>query len=417
MINKFGSLLILYSLFLFTLASAIDVPFTDSYTSSGTSTSDRVTWGGYSIYFNFVNINSQADCLCIDWCDDGADDNTFSNWDTCSCGSEAQKSSCMSYSSWVNSLCNQGKCAVESLGSNHDINSGNNGDKWSCKIDVREYRDCDNSAGQQGTYNHYVGPSGKDSIPYYVIASKKYDCDDNFDYDLEGLYGLDQWVDFKKDQSCTAGKVCDENHDDDFVYTATGNINDACRTINWASCGASSDCISDYCAGGECSSCNPSNQCTSTYWNQCYNNGARCCSGDAINYQYFCDYNEAWAECTQANHVDGQAKDSYTCSNASEAWHWTAEDDLSSTQCDYYLSKSNGENCDCTAECSSNRCFGTWQGVYQCKPVWDCASENKFTPNADQCCSGLDWNPLTKECYNALQPNLSVSPYWLVFEI
>ena len=53
-------------------------------------------------------------------------------------------------------------------------------------------------------------------------------------------------------------------------------------------------------------------------------------------------------------------------------------------------------------------------GIYQCKS--SCTTEGKFA-SSDQCCAGLEWNPLTKECYNALKPNISVSPSWLVFEI
>ena len=294
-------------------AFALDLTFTDTYSEDGSSTSDTVTWGGYSIYSKANNINGNADCLCWDWCDNGVNDYTFSNWDTCNCKTAQAQTDCKAASAWVNTICNRGDCSIAALGANHDINPGSDGDQWTCQHDVREYRNC---AGAVEIYN-YEGQQGK---AYYVINAKKYDCNDQSVYALEGKFGAEdwKWVRYRQDLACGASLSCDENHDDVLVNTAAGSISSVCKTISWSNCNVGSDCISDYCTG-ECSPCNSGNQCTSEVWNQCYNNGARCCSGDAINYQYFCKNDETWDQCTAGK--DGQQQGNYVCSNAAGAWH------------------------------------------------------------------------------------------------
>ena len=47
------------------------VSFNDDWTSSFSTTSDGVAWGGYNLNAVATSVASSADCLCWDWCDTG----------------------------------------------------------------------------------------------------------------------------------------------------------------------------------------------------------------------------------------------------------------------------------------------------------------------------------------------------------
>ena len=182
--KKLGFYLLILLTGLQIVSAANLVTFSDTWTSSHSSSTDGVVWGGYSHSKSAVGYNSQADCLCWDWCDDGSnDDDVYSDWDNCYCASTAKKNSCISYSSWISNLNSEGKVFVESLSTSYSTDTGSSGDRFKCGVDLREYRDCDNSAGARGIFNH----EDQDGRAYYVVYPKKYDCDGE-NYDTQGKY-------------------------------------------------------------------------------------------------------------------------------------------------------------------------------------------------------------------------------------
>ena len=124
--KKLGFYLLILLTGLQIVSAANLVTFSDTWTSSHSSSTDGVVWGGYSHSKSAVGYNSQADCLCWDWCDDGSDDDTgYSDWDNCYCETTTQLNDCRTYSSWVNALYNNGKVYVVSdLGADHTIDTG-----------------------------------------------------------------------------------------------------------------------------------------------------------------------------------------------------------------------------------------------------------------------------------------------------
>lgn len=393
----------------------------DNWYFDGSSTTDGKIFTDYEVLPETLGItDADADMTCYDWNNDGRFDNCY--WDSNGCGGGGCNANSCDWFKVALDMPDGWKAGCDVDGGPGACKIGEDVPSRICGtcdgvdtstiakeyINAEVYYDCDNSASNRHA------DSDLNTKQFYVMKPKFYDCDNTPYYDLEGQYSSSYSWDIVSDIQCSPStKACDENHDDDSVYTANVSINDPCRTKDWNSCSSNSQCISDFCYGNECSPCG-GNQCTSTYWNQCYNNGQRCCSGDPVNNQYFCDYDESWVDCTTSNHVDGQQKDSYTCSNAGGAWHWTTEDDLSSTQCDYYLSKGNDQSCDCTTECSGNYCWGNSVLSYQCKS--SCTTEGQFSPT-NQCCGGLQWDSSTKQCFNPAEGDISVSPSSLVFNI
>lgn len=301
---------------------AATVEYTDTWDYNEGTTTDATVWGGYGLDVYADAVNSYADCMCWDWCDDGSDDDTgWSDWDQCDCESTQKRDDCKTYSSWVNSICNEGNCYINpNLEDDHTIGTGSSGDRWKCGVDIRGYRDCDNSSGQRGIYNH-AGQSGR---PYWVIYGHQYDCDSDpgpsTDPDYEGDFS--SWLNIKSNTGmCSASEECDENHDQVVSYTASATPSDPCRTKNWYSCSSDDDCISDKCEQYECSTCSD-NQCTSAHWNSCTNNDALCCSGDPVFGQYHCTYYEDWTECSSGSHTGCQQKGSYYCTYESGDWRW-----------------------------------------------------------------------------------------------
>jgi hypothetical protein len=62
----------------------------------------------------------------------------------------------------------------------------------------------------------------------------------------------------------------------------------------------------------------------------------------------------------------------------------------------------------------NSKCWGNVAGSYTCSSL--CTPTGKFAPS-NQCCTGLAWNVTSKQCYNPLQPNISITPTSLTFWI
>ncbi|MDP3698373.1 MAG: hypothetical protein Q8R47_02190 [Nanoarchaeota archaeon] len=250
--NKFVLVVIILSAFYVSTASALDISFTDGYTQDSTSTSDGVVWGGYSLDSKASSINVNADCLCWDWCDDGSDDDSPDNWDTCYCKSAQALNACKQESAWVTDIDNRGDAGIQALGSPNPVGTSVSGDAWTCSHDVREYRDCGD--GSYGVYNHNFAPMP--GVPYYVIKSKNYDCENGENYDLEGDYTSGR-VDMKTNLDCGANLACSESADDVSITSATGSIPNPCKTVNGYSCSVNANCLSQNCVHGICRATNP----------------------------------------------------------------------------------------------------------------------------------------------------------------
>lgn len=232
--------------------------YNDFWTSNGGSSADGVVWGGYYLETYASGINSNADCLCWDWCDQGSSDSTIGNWDACYCAT-GKLNQCKSANPTLTSICNSasGGCAeTSSLSSAHQIDTGSSGNKWTCGVDIKEFVDCDNSSSQKSTVD-WMDANGDQ---YFVVYPKQYDCDNTSSpsYDFEGVFGTGDNVDIVTDISCPANKACDENdshlnHDDVLITSATGSIPNPCSTVDGTTagntCGADNQCLSGYCGG------------------------------------------------------------------------------------------------------------------------------------------------------------------------
>lgn len=322
--NKIYFILLILIIMLIRPINAAFVDYDDEWETAEGTDSDAAVWGSYYLYIYSHGVNIYADCMCFDWCDDGgSDDDYWSDWDHCFCKSTQTRDDCKTYSSWVNSICGEGNCVIQSdLEYGHNIDTGSSGNQANCAVDIREYRDCDGSSGQQGIYN-WATQEGRD---YWIVYGHQYDCDadpgPSTDPDYEGDFG--SWLNiYANTGKCSASEECDENHDAIVSYTSSATPSDPCRTKNWYSCSSGSDCISDKCEQNECSTCS-STQCTSAYWDSCINDGDLCCSGDDTPDQYYCEYDETWEECSDESHTGCQYVGSgdYYCTYESGDWKW-----------------------------------------------------------------------------------------------
>jgi len=313
---------------------AASVEYDDEWYENEGTDSDAAIWGGYNSDVYADDVDYYVDCVCWDWCDDGSDDDEgWRDWDQCDCESTQKRDDCKDYSTWVKAICDAGDCYINpDLEDDHSMDTGSNGDSWTCGIDIRGYLDCDDSSGEQGIVNW----EGQDGRSYWIVYGHQYDCDSSpgpsTDPDYEGDYG--SWVNIKSNTGrCSASEECDENHDEDISYSSTATPSDPCRTKNWYSCSDDDDCISDKCEQDECSTCS-NDECTSAYWNSCTDNGDLCCSGDEVFGQYYCEYYETWVDCTDETHTGCQHKGDYYCTYEDGDWRWR----------------------ECTYGCSGNSC-------------------------------------------------------------
>ncbi|MEK6970162.1 MAG: carboxypeptidase-like regulatory domain-containing protein [archaeon] len=240
-------------------ASAGTIEYYDNWYTEGGTDNDTYVYADKDIFVTPQSINSQADCLCWDWCDSGTtSDETIANWDHCYCKSSTAQTQCMGASTLVNDLCSNGKCSIESLATYHDIDDTStvNGDGWSCNMDVREYIACGSATP---SVSNWLGQLGD---PYYVFYPKKFDCDIESGstqvYDAEGHYynWLDDAVyerDYVSNISCPVNKACNFTKDDVWVYTASGSIPNPCSIVDGTGpgniCSSDSECLSGDCGG------------------------------------------------------------------------------------------------------------------------------------------------------------------------
>jgi hypothetical protein len=286
------------------ISNAASILYNDAWDMLYGGTSDAVVWGDFNLYAYASSVDTEADCLCWDWDDDGSDDNIIANWDNCYCESGQKQQDCVSYSSLVYTVCDNGDCTSDvSLTEWHFTDTGSDGDHWREYRDIREYRDCDNSAGERGIYNW----EGQEGRPYWVVYRHQYDCDSDpgpsTDPDYEGDYG--GWVDIDSNTGmCYSWEECDENHDEstsDGTRSSIYNevLNSPCRTKSGYSCSSDDDCLSDNCCNGYCLAASASEtSCTDSTDNDCDGytdcddsdcegqtgpNGKICCNDGAYN--------------------------------------------------------------------------------------------------------------------------------------
>ena len=401
------------------------VQYTDDWDYSYSTTTDGSVWGGYSLDTYAYGYNSEADCLCWDWCDDGSDDDdVYSDWDACWCKSTTKKNDCKSYSTWITNLDNDGKIGINSnLGSTHSIDTGSSGDRWKCGVDLREYRDCDNSASQRGIYNH----EDQDGRAYYIVYPKKHNCDGEA-YDTQGKFETSTWVIWDQDRSCGTYKRCDTNsahnsYDDQEITSATSNIPNPCSTrdgttINYA-CNGDDDCYSGNCGGVDINNrfrCPNDGQITAYKQQQEYHDT---CGGQGY-------LSADWADlytysCTDANiggsgYVCDEAHDlvelssewspspcrknlDQSCSQTTDCWNDDGGNWCSSiSKC---TNGANGRNCGIDSDCNSGRCDSTCMSKIgdgqACDENSDCTNGN--------CISGYCGGPLGDTCNGTLEIN------------
>ncbi len=252
-------LALVFSFFAISASALGDADFTDNWVANGGTSTDAAVWGGFELDAFASGVNSNADCLCWDWCDGGSPDSTTGNWDACYCKT-GKLTQCKDLNPSLSSICNvaAGGCAeVTSLSSDHSIPTGASGDQWKCSVDVKEYVDCDNSSSQKAT-NEWMDVDGD---PFYVVSPKLYDCDDSSSqyYDFEGTFASGSNVDILDGVYCGQYYACDEdnahiNHDDVLITSATGTIPYPCSLLDGATgnyaCSTGAQCLSGVCDGG-----------------------------------------------------------------------------------------------------------------------------------------------------------------------
>ncbi len=413
----------------------------DSWTYSDSTTSDGVVWGGYILNTFASGYASEADCLCWDWCDDGSDDDVgYSDWDTCWCKSTTKKNDCRTYSAWITTLDNEGKVSIDSdLGAFHSINTGASGDRWKCGVDLREYRDCDNSASQQNISNH----EDQDGTPYYVIYPKKYDCNGEA-YDTEGWFNSTYVAIWKQATSCGTYSRCDtnsahNNHDDQQITSASQAIPSACSTrdgstsVNYI-CSENNDCYSGNCGGSKtekkyvCISDGGNNYNDShRYWsNTCGGAGyannwnveaplLSCTAQSGAGYVCDSDHDEQVVVEPSTPPSACRKNLDESCSVTTDCWN-----DDGGNWCNS-ISKCtdgvNGRNCGSDSDCTSGRCDSTCMAKLadgnSCDETSDCVNSN--------CISGYCGGPPVPYCKGSIEvltedssgaPLSGLSVYW-----
>ena len=326
-----------FTLFILSLLTpfiyAATVEYDDTWYPNEGTTTDAAVWGSYSLDVYADSVNSYADCICWDWCDDGSDDDVgWSDWDQCDCESTQKRDDCQSYSPWVDNICGEGDCYINSnLEDDHSVETGSSGDSWTCGIDIREYRDCDDSSDEQGIYN-WAGQSGRS---YWVIYGHQYDCDSSpgpsTDPDYEGDYG--SWLNIKSNTGkCSASEECDENHDEVVSYSDWSIPSNPCKTKDGYACSTNDECISDTCAG-DTQDRYRSHCMASNYFQKQYEDHYKCCTTG-------CEGN--WADYWG----DFYCSSGYECDYAGDDEEFTDPNDMPNV-----CKKSDGESCSVDSDC------------------------------------------------------------------
>jgi hypothetical protein len=401
-----------FGLFCIILSFAVTafVNYEDAWTESYSGEFDGVVWGSFTLVTFASNIDD-AECICYDWCDDGSNDD-YASWDHCFCLNEYNKLACRNYSSVVSNVCTQGNCVAPQLylESDHNITTGNSGDRWTCKVDIREFIDCNDNYGQQDTIDH-------DMVPYFVIYPKKYNCSGQY-FDTLGRYGSsNEWYIYDEERACSSAYTqCDTNadhthHDNQEVTSPKGTIPDPCSTKDgstaYYACNANADCYSGNCGGarntylGHCDS-DGSNGFTvnrKIYEKSCggagYNSNTNnnwtytTCSTAMSSSSYVCDsgladYGGEYSSYLASNYC--RLKEYANCTSNSSCWNDDGGYDCRGGTNKICTTGSNGKNCynEDDAQCISGRCDTTCQAKLNnsesCNENSDCIS--------NKCCGG-----------------------------
>jgi hypothetical protein len=421
----FGILIVL------SVYASAGVNYYDLWTYSHSTNYDMTTWGGYNLSTYASGFSQNADCICWDWCDGGESDNTVYIWENCYCSDWTKELSCESYSNIVSNVCGSGSCSSYLLEANHPIGTGSSGNRWTCSVDMREFRDCDNNAGQQATIDY-------SSWPYFVIYPKKSLCYNN-NVDTLGKYSDTDWWFYDSDRDCDSAYTrCDadsshNHHDNQEVYTASGQIPDPCSTkdgsTSYYKCSEDEDCYSENCGGG-----------ASTYTGYCdsdgsdsfyvnlnlYNNtcgGAGYYAGYYIgwtdtncsiamsNIDYICDYdlaNNGGSKSTYNPSNYCKKKEYSSCSVSADCWNDNGGYDcMGTTGNKICTTGENGKSCynEDDSQCDSVRCDSTCQAKLangnSCNENSDCTSST--------CCGGT--------CSSLCLPDIDIYPSLLIFNI
>jgi len=271
------------------------IDYDDDYTYSTGDSDDGVVWGGGDLDVGLDGEESGTMVICYDWCGDG-------NLDHCFADDLDDFKSCWSQSSVLNGICSKkNKCWTGSSWDNDRvIDTEDPGDKWTCSIAARYYRDCSDS-GYKWTDTDYED--------YRVIYPRQYKCTnrksggtfyDGGMYDEDSSY--EYWHTFKSGISCSGNFVCDEGKDDskaDFGDDGDSKPNEPCSLPDGkGDCDKADHCFSgshcscvglcwgdtstDYCcpSGEEWLGSKCGKECTAQY------TGNVRCSGDKIQKEY-----------------------------------------------------------------------------------------------------------------------------------
>ncbi len=78
--------------------------------------------------------------------------------------------------------------------------------------------------------------------------------------------------------------------------------------------------------------------------------------------------------------------------------------------CESELNCAAGTSCQCSDECSGGYCGGTSASSFACTS--SCVPNGQYAPAASNCCSGLQWDSITKKCVQCLANSDCASGYY-----
>ncbi|MBD3249415.1 hypothetical protein GF336_05195 [Candidatus Woesearchaeota archaeon] len=174
------------------------------------------------------------------------------------------------------------------------------------------------------------------------------------------------------DYTCSSGMCVLGSSSDD--YRTVESCYDECDN---GECIENSD---PYCGDGTCNngedswSCSDdcgepcaADQCTSDYWQECYDHGDLCCSGDDVFGQYYCEPDNEWAPCSiEWGYNLCEKQGDHYCTNEGNVLKWR--------KCDNGCSdgKCIKETISCEDECSSEGYFCDGNRLYGCEIAGEC---------------------------------------------
>lgn len=411
-------------------STSASVKYNDFWNYSRSTNYDGTAWGGYNLSTYANGLSTYSDCICWDWCDSGEPDSTVSIWENCYCLDMLKELSCESYSPIVSNVCGSEDCTTAFLESYHPINTDVSGSRWMCSVDIREFRDCDNSSGQKAIVD-------QSSWPYFVIYPKKSLCY-GMDVDTLGKYDSSNWWSYDQERDCDNSYTrCDTNsvhthHDNQEISTGTGAIPDPCNTkdgstSNYA-CNIDANCYSGNCDGGSSAyagHCDFDGSDSfyadlNIYNNTCGGSGYyvgyyvalvnTTCTAAMGSNNYTCDYdlaNNGGESSLYSASNYCKKKEYVNCSVSSECWNDNGGYDCMGTIVKICTTGENGKNCygNDNLQCDSGRCDTTCQAKLANNV--SCDENSDCTTNI--CCGGT--------CASNCTPDIDVNPSSLTFNL